>query len=81
MTSHRLKWGSFPPNEVGRKGEGRKEGKDWVGLSWNLDVTLVAIMKTGHNSISKNYTKIIFKNHSFDFIQTISILKRVLFKF
>ena len=36
-TSHRLKWGPFPPNEVGRivqhirKGEGRKEGKDGVG--------------------------------------------------
>ena len=32
--SHRLKWGPFPPNEVGRiaqhvrKGEGRKEGLD-----------------------------------------------------
>ena len=36
-TSHRLKWGPFPPNEVGRiaqhvrKGEGKKEGKDGVG--------------------------------------------------
>ena len=34
MTSHRLKRGHFPPNQVGRiaqhgiKGEGRKEGKD-----------------------------------------------------
>ena len=36
-TSHRLKWGPFPPNKVGkmaqhvRKGDGRKEGKDGVG--------------------------------------------------
>ena len=33
-TIHCFKWGSFPPNEVGRiaqhtrKGEGKKEGKD-----------------------------------------------------
>jgi hypothetical protein len=38
VTSHRLKLGLFPPNEVGRiaqhlrKGEGKKEGKDGVGL-------------------------------------------------
>ena len=38
-TSHHLKWGSLPPNEVGRitryvrKGEGRKGGKDVVGNS------------------------------------------------
>ena len=38
-TSHRLKWGPFPPNEIGRiaqhvgKGEGRKEGRDGVGSS------------------------------------------------
>ena len=38
-TSHRLKLGTFPPNEVGRvaqnvrKGEGRKERKDREGQS------------------------------------------------
>jgi hypothetical protein len=37
-TSHRLKWGPFPSNEVGRiakhvrDGEGRKEGKDEVAV-------------------------------------------------
>ena len=38
VTSHLLKWGPIPPNEVGRvaqhirKGEGRKEAKDLVGM-------------------------------------------------
>jgi hypothetical protein len=39
-TSHRLKWDTFPPNEVGRiaqhvrNGEGRKKGKDGC-LKWD----------------------------------------------
>ena len=38
MTSQHLKWGPLPPNDVGkiaqyfRKGEGRNDGKDGIGL-------------------------------------------------
>ena len=39
VTSNRFKWGLFPPNKVSRiaqhvrKGEGRKEEKDELGIS------------------------------------------------
>ena len=57
-TSHRLKWGSLPPNEVGRiaqhvrKGEGRKNGvksgltqPPQTGMDFKFNICVTSILR------------------------------------
>ena len=63
-SSHRLKWGPSPPNEVGRisqhvrKGEGRKKGWDG-GVGVEAITRSLAIIPVAHGAIGAAVKKVL----------------------